>query len=111
MTISIERIKQLMREQGLTNKDLAEEGIINKNTIRNWEKGIKPQYASVLALANRLGVTIDYLYCETDQRTASVEDLQGIEFALLTAFRNLTENQKQDVIDYMYFKTKQEEEK
>ena len=60
-------------------------------------------------LASYFGVTSDYLLGVTDQRTAPAEELEGIDFALSGEIKDLTENEKQDLLDYIRFKKKQKE--
>lgn len=108
MTISVERLRQLMNEHNIkTDKELVEAGLISKNSIRNWEKGMNTQQSTILALANFFGVTVDYLTGVSDQRTAAAKELEGVDFALSGEIREMSENEKQDLLDYIRFKKSQ----
>lgn len=108
MASFIERFEQLKGEKGIkTDKELVSAGLINKNSPTNWRKGMKPQPATVLVLANYFGVTVDYLLGKSDQRTAPTEELEGVDFALSGEIREMSENEKQDLLDYIRFKKSQ----
>lgn len=112
MTVLVERLRLLMEERNIkTDKTLVEAGIISKNSIRNWERGTRPQSATVLALANYFGVTVDYLTGKSDQRVAPTEELEGVDFALSGEIREMSENEKQDLLDYIRFKKSQKEKR
>lgn len=107
MTISVERLRQLMNEHNIkTDKELVEAGLISKNSIRNWEKGMNTQQSTILALANFF-VRQCYLTGVSDQRTAAAKELEGVDFALSGEIREMSENEKQDLLDYIRFKKSQ----
>lgn len=54
------RIKELMREQGITNKELAEAAGVTEPMISYVLRGYRDTTVSVMVrIANRLGVTLD----------------------------------------------------
>ena len=60
--IVVERIKELMREQGLNQVKLAEKIGLKQNTISAWLLGKKePCITSLWLLADYFDVDIDYL--------------------------------------------------
>ncbi|MCD8295297.1 MAG: helix-turn-helix domain-containing protein [Clostridia bacterium] len=63
-----ERIRELMREEGLNQVKLAEKIGCKQNTISAWLlKKKEPCIASLWALADYFGVTVDYIIGRSDQ--------------------------------------------
>lgn len=57
-----ERLKELMAEGGLTQTKLAQEVGVKQNTISAWlTKKKLPNIASLWLLADRFGVSVDFL--------------------------------------------------
>jgi transcriptional regulator with XRE-family HTH domain len=55
-----EKLKQVRKEKGLTQKELSEQSEIPLPTIRSYEQGqSKPSWESVVALATALGVSTE----------------------------------------------------
>ena len=62
-----ERIRELMKEENLTQVKLAAQIGVKQNTISAWLAGKKePCIASLWALADRFGVSVDYLIGRTE---------------------------------------------
>ena len=66
--IIVERIKELLKEQGLTNKAFFKGLGMTVNTLTNWEKGGTPNQVSLMQIADALGVSVSYIKGETDNR-------------------------------------------
>ena len=57
-----ERLQELMKEEGLTQVKLASQTGIKQNTISAWlSKKKQPNIASLWRLADRFGVSVDFL--------------------------------------------------
>lgn len=57
------RIKQLRREKGLTQTELAGKLRVSRSSVANWENGIRfPDCYAIKQLAVILGAPIDYFY-------------------------------------------------
>ena len=57
-----DRIKQLRREHGLTQKQLGQAIDMADNTIHYWERGEnEPHLYALIALADHFGLTLDEL--------------------------------------------------
>lgn len=66
----IERLKDLLKEKGITNTKFCEDIQINKNQIRRWEvKGTTPNRTTLTVIANYFGVSVEYLLGQTDDRS------------------------------------------
>ena len=89
------RIKELRKEFGLSQVDLAAQMEVTKQTISNWEnENIQPSIDMLVALANVFNVTTDYLLGLDDVPRLSIEGLP-LSFAahlsqIIEDFRNLT---------------------
>ena len=89
------RIKELRKEFGLSQVDLAARMEVTKQTISNWEnENIQPSIDMLVALANVFNVTTDYLLGLDDVPRLSIEGLP-LSFAahlaqIIEDFRTLT---------------------
>lgn len=87
-----ERLKNLRDARGLRQEDVGDWFKMQKSTVSQWENGRLPHVMILNELADKFGVTVDYLLGRTDkavthQTTAlavSPEDL-----ALLEKWKNL----------------------
>ena len=83
MDPTLQRILDLMKEQGITDVQMQEYIGVPKGTFSNWKRGIgRYFYAYIDQIADRLGVRIDYL--------VRGEDLTHEENRLIHDFRILT---------------------
>lgn len=57
------RLKELRKNKGLTQIQLAEKVGVNQSTFANWESGRRvPLFRTVIELAKLLGASLDYLF-------------------------------------------------
>ena len=62
-----ERLKELLIENGLSQKNLAEKTELGYSTISQWINGKRQPYADyILLIAKYFDVTTDYLLGKTD---------------------------------------------
>lgn len=62
MKIFGERVKQVLKEQGITQKKMAEELCVQPSTLCEWLKDHnEPSMQSVVDIAKFLGVSTDFL--------------------------------------------------
>ena len=89
------RIKDLRKEFGLSQVELAMRMEVTKQTISNWEnENIQPSIDMLVGLSNVFNVTTDYLLGLDDVPRLSIEGLP-MSFAahlaqLIEDFRNLS---------------------
>ena len=70
------RIKELRKEFGLSQVDLASRLEVTKQTISNWEnENIQPSIDMLVGLSNVFNVTTDYLLGLDDVPRLSIEGL------------------------------------
>ena len=72
MNIFLERLKDEISYQGLTQKELAERTEISVNTIRGWfSKDLVPDVFNAVKVAKALNTTVEYLVTgENDNKAA-----------------------------------------
>ena len=64
-----ERLKNLRKERGVTQKEVAEKAGVIERQYQNYEYGkIKPSHDALIALADFFNVSIDYLVGRTDRQ-------------------------------------------
>ncbi|NLJ83907.1 MAG: helix-turn-helix transcriptional regulator [Halanaerobiaceae bacterium] len=72
-----ERLKQLRKEQNITQQELAEKLGFNRATISGYEtKGVEPGYDILIQLSRIFNCSIDYLLGRTNERS-TVDDIKG----------------------------------
>ena len=100
-----ENIRFYRESEHLTQEQLAERISVNRVTLARYEAGTVTPGADVLArLADALGVDVNKLL---DSDESALPDITSIDFALSGEIRDLTEAEKQDVLDYVRFKRAQ----
>lgn len=82
---------------------------VSRSAVAMWESGTEPGNDMLQRLADHFNVTVDYLLGRTDDPTPPTldEQLSGIDFALSGEIRDLTDDEKQDILDYVRFKRAQ----
>ena len=66
-----ERLKQLRKENGISQQKLADLLGLRQSTVAMWEKGKNsPEYESLLKIAKIFGTSMDYLTGQKAQKTA-----------------------------------------
>lgn len=106
------RLKELRAKKGLSQSAFAKAFGVAQNTVSNWENGNRTLDAETASrIANYFHVTVDYLLGRTDEpRQLSLdEQLEGIEFALYGEVKDLTDEEKQDILTYIRFKKQQDQ--
>ena len=74
MNIFLERLKDELSYQSLTQKELAEKTGISVNTIRGWfSKDLVPDVFNAVKVAQALGITVEYLVTGTEENQAEKE--------------------------------------
>lgn len=72
-----DKLKELRKEQNLTQEEIGELCEVGKTTISNWENNItQPPFEIVKRLAQYFGVTIDYLLNFTQEDADNMEKLK-----------------------------------
>lgn len=98
------RIRDIRKEKGLTAKWLALELGIAESTVSQYENSKRePDQATLIQIANILGVTLDYLLCRTDEDTKKQPPAVGEELdnSLVSMLMNLNPQDVQRVQDFV----------
>lgn len=104
------RLRTLRLEKRLTLRELSEEVNISYSNIAMIERGERNYTSDTLKIfANYFEVSTDYLLGKTDERKAATitptakEQLKGVKLALYNQMEDLTEDQAEDVLNFMNF--------
>ena len=97
--ITMNRIKHLRTIAGIKQIDLASRLNVRQGTISNWESGkTEPDIESLQRLADIFGTTVDYVL--GGGTTSDHKPLTSDEEQLLSAYRAMSEQKKQELISY-----------
>lgn len=94
MDPTLQRILSLMNEQKITAIDMEKAIGATRRAFSNWQRGKGVSYYSYIdKIADRLGVTIDYLIRGSENSLI----LSDVEIDVIYSFRKLS-SEKQDAI-------------
>lgn len=106
MTIS-ERIFDIMKQRGMTQKEFSQRTGIPQSTISDWKgKGVNPAADKVMVISDVLGVDPVMLLSGTESNLYEKPDYLMIgrkteECFLVEAFRDLDEGSRKRVLGYL----------
>ena len=93
-----ERIKQLRKEKGLTQSQLADELGVTDKAVSKWEVGeANPDISLLVKIAEVFNVTIDYLLTGKVEEGLSLDDMDKDKRAVLLV-------KKDDAVNFEKFK-------
>ena len=102
------QLKKFREQLGLSQEELANIIGVRQSTVGMWENGSnKPRHSTLLKLAEALKVSVDELTGDKSQTSSLDEQLKDIDFALQGEVHDLTDAEKQDILDYIKFKKMQ----
>lgn len=98
-----ERLKDLRKDTGLTQVDVASRLGISQPAYASWERGVKkPTQENLVKIAQILNVSVDYLVGNSEERTG---ELDNIELLFRMNSKDLTEEEKEifkkELIEFM----------
>lgn len=98
------RLKGLRKKMGLTQQTFAAKLGISNGTVGNWESGNRiPDSNMLKRLSEFFGVSIDYLLGNSDCENIPDEQMSDIEYALYGEIHDLSDEEKQRIIDFVKF--------
>lgn len=101
-------VKELRLRAGMQQKEVALALDVSRPTVSEWEHQKKdPTGERLLKLAALFDVSTGVILGMEPLRDAAQEELAGIDFALSGEIRDLSDDEKQDVLDYVRFKKAQ----
>ncbi|SJZ59855.1 XRE family transcriptional regulator [Anaerorhabdus furcosa] len=99
-----ETIKKLRESMSLSQDELGEILEVSGKTISSWEiSRTEPNMGYVQKLSNYFNVSMDYLIYGKNSSVDSDVSFDDFRFALYGEVKDLTEEQKQDVLDFARF--------
>lgn len=105
------RVKELRQRAGMQQKEIAMALGVSRPTVSEWEHQKKdPSGDRLKKLASLFDVSpgvILCLYPVDDEISTKEVQIDTIDFALSGEIRDLTDAEKQDVLDYVRFKRAQ----
>ena len=104
----MKNLKKCREEKCLTQQQMADLLGIQRPTYTRYESGERqPDFQTVLKISQVLGVTTDYLLGNSDTPLSLDQQLEGIDFALYGEVHDLTDEEKQDILNFVkYTKSK-----
>lgn len=105
-----DRLKMLRKSQHITQEQLAAAIGVERSSVGKYEGKDKvvPSDDVKARIAEFFGVSIDWLLDRTDDPTPPVDSqLSDIDFALSGEIRELSDDEKKDILDYVRFKRAQ----
>ena len=98
-----ERLKDLRKQAGLTQVDVAEELGISQPAYASWERGTKkPTQDNLVKIAQILNVSVDYLVGNSEEKA---DELDNIELLFRMNSKGLTDEEKdifrKELIEFM----------
>ena len=118
-----ERLKYLRESLSLSQAEIAKKIGLSKSSVNMYERGERePSIETLELIADFFNVDMDYLLGKSDHKnknewlsTLAVpkhnpqsislnEQLSGIDFALWSETQDMTDAEKQDIIDYIQFR-------
>lgn len=98
-----ERLKDLRKQAGLTQIDVAEKLGISQPAYASWERGVKkPTQENLVKIAQILNVSVDYLVGNSEEKA---DELDNIELLFRMNSKGLTEEEKdifrKELIEFM----------
>ena len=94
------RVKNLRKEKGISQQELAQMLYVNQTAVSQWERGVtNPSTDTAIALANIFGVSVDYLLGNSDYPGAPTP--AGVQIPVLGNVQaGLPISAVQDILDY-----------
>lgn len=101
-----EKLRQARKRRGLTQKELAQAVDARHNSVSNWESDKnQPDPETIRRLCRVLEVDPNFFF----EAESLSSQLSGVEFALFGEVRELSEEDKRDVLEFIRFKRSQQE--
>lgn len=114
------RLEEALEIRKMTPAELSKLTNIHEGTISNYRKGkYKPKQDKLEAISSALNVSAGWLLGADVPMESQTQDnisqhelsldeqLKGVEFALWGEVRDLTDDEKQDILDFIKFKKSQ----
>ncbi len=104
-----ESLKEIRTQSGISQKALAEKLFVSQQTVAKWETGkATPNPDMVVKLAEIFQVTTDELLGNESPAASRSQQsnetvLDDVEFAFYGEIKDFTDEERQDLIDFVQF--------
>ena len=106
------RLKELRKERGYSQQELADLLNLSRSSIEMYEQGKRdPSTETKEAIADFFNVNMDYLFGRNKNGTASTEKISSDERELIASYASLNSAGKKRIREYMLFIAGQNEYK
>lgn len=106
------RIKELRLQSEMSQKKLADKIGVSRSTLAMWETNkSQPDLETICKIADLFDTTADYVLGRTEAPPSLDKQLEGIDFVFSAETKDLSEEEKQDVLDYIQYKKAQKEKR
>lgn len=108
--MNIENLKQARKGKSMTQKEVAEQIGVGQSTYKNYECGLRePNGDTIVALATLFDVSTDYLLGKSEAKQpsdpieefADKKSLKDLEEILIREYLELSDKQRDAVLDFM----------
>ena len=99
------KLKELREKAGLSQENFAKAFGVAQSTVGGWESGARvPRLPMIEKIAEFFNVPASYFVGRTDELTPSLDkQLEGIDFALYGETKDLTDAEKEKILDFIKF--------
>lgn len=106
------RLKELREQKGLSQKAFSMKLGVSQSTVGMWEsKKREPNFETAKKIADFFNVSVDYILGRTNEpnQIDLDKELEGVQFALYSETKELTDEEKKSVLDFVKFLKSQKE--
>ena len=121
------RVKELRIKAGMQQKELAIELGVQQPSVSRWEQQkADPTDENAVKMSEMFGVSVSYILCrdttisdeeyqkagrntyeKVEIKPVETSEMSDIEYAMFGEIHELTDAEKQDILDYVRFKKQQ----
>lgn len=102
---TLDKILELIEKNNIEQQQFTSAIGIRKQSVSEWKNGTTKTYMKHIdKIANYFNVSTDYLLGKSDSPQTLDEQLSGIDFALYGEVKEMTDEEKQDILDYIRYK-------
>jgi len=103
----VNRIREQRRKMGLTQVELSKALNLSQGALSGYETGrYDPDVDTMQRMADFFNVSLDELF-GVPKDNSNIVEISDVDFALSGEIRDLTDDEKQDILDYVRFKKAQ----
>lgn len=101
----LRNILKIKSDKNITDRQFQKDLGLYASAVSEWKNGSSKSYEKHLVrIAEYLDVSVDTLLGKESSASALDEQLSGVDFALSGEIRDLSDAEKQDLLDYIRFK-------